>query len=912
MRLGTISTALGVYGDSAAGPPGGIFQGCLAPLGMPVYFWIAIGTSLSALVAGLILKARLSDEQDWEELVDNSAPSRIGSTEARQKTDAAPTAKAPLNSYLSLKAYGEEMKTESPAPPFRSSRDGDLRRSSRLERTVPLVILGTNRRGETFQERTSAVAVNLHGCRYSSRHDYAPEGWVTLQVTGTDGAALRPVRARVRSVISAQTSHELCQVGVELETPGNVWGIPAPPEDWQRTSTTGISSPRATSGAAPVLDPSTPPPTFLERQLSHAERRAEVTVFPNPHVAPATEAEASAVKDLPADKTERAVVSAEELLRALQGRIEQAADHAVQTSLSVQLDAVVKSALGKIEEGWKANVRQTEEFSAARLAEAQSLWEKELVVYRKRAEEVASRLETLTTNAHQSLAEVQKFVERFTGEVVPQFHARITEAFSNANAEFEGRAAQVSERLLADLTHAAQNAALDSRAQLDQSIAEVRSSLAAAGPISQEGLESLLHSSQEETRSGVEARLKELFAGFEQQADLARQRSHELSRQLECLALEIRQDRLRHEQDLSEVRSLLAGADTTVPQGQMDTLASAVKEETFSHLESRLAELTSHIEQQQAHGRQRTDEIAQQLESLASETRQSRSQHEQGLAELRSLLAYANNAVPQEQFDSRLNSSREGILSHLEWRLGEVSGHFDQLLGQARNRADELSRQLEKLSSETHDLLSETRNLAERASREIQPQNLAAVEQAVSNAAKEFENAAARVSDRQLVRLMELKQSVSQEVSLELDARASEARALLQKAANSTMEDFRYRVETQIDLILADARERLTSSLASLEADSRASVEARHRVLEADVARAAEQSTMEFRSGIKAFLYSCLVAAVSAVDQHAQTTLAGLSTDPASMAHALDATAAGSSQQPENPPPSAKAASFSE
>jgi hypothetical protein len=171
----------------------------------------------------------------------------------------------------------------------------------------------------------------------------------------------------------------------------------------------------------------------------------------------------------------------------------------------------------------------------------------------------------------------------------------------------------------------------------------------------------------------------------------------------------------------------------------------------------------------------------------------------------------------------------------------------------------------------------------------------------VGYATKEFETTAARVSDRQLVRLMEQKQAVSREISLELEARASEAHALLQKAVNSTLEEFRRRVEVQIDLILADAIERITSSLASLDAKSRAAVEARRRALESDVARAAEQSTMEFRSSIKAFLYSCLVAAVSAVDQHTQTTLAGLSTDPTSLPRALD-TIGGSSPGPDNPP----------
>src|SRR2546429_730175 len=40
--------------------------------------------------------------------------------------------------------------------------------------------------------------------------------------------------------------------------------------------------------------------------------------------------------------------------------------------------------------------------------------------------------------------------------------------------------------------------------------------------------------------------------------------------------------------------------------------------------------------------------------------------------------------------------------------------------------------------------------------------------------------------------------------------------------------------------------------------------------------RAAERSTDQFRKSMKAFLYSCLVAAVSAVDEHSKATLANL------------------------------------
>src|SRR3984893_16172200 len=186
---------------------------------MLFFFWIVAGIVLAALILGLIFRARLREEQVWEELVDPNAPSHAVESERQRKLEEYPDPR------------GEEMNTFTPTPASHSPRHVDQRRTSRIERQVPLLILATNRDGETFQERTSALAMNLHGCRYPSRHEYARESWVTLQITGTDGANSPVVRARVRSVLSPRTSRELCQVGVELETPGNIWGIAAQPED---------------------------------------------------------------------------------------------------------------------------------------------------------------------------------------------------------------------------------------------------------------------------------------------------------------------------------------------------------------------------------------------------------------------------------------------------------------------------------------------------------------------------------------------------------------------------------------------------------------------------------------------------------------------------------------------------------
>ena len=109
------------------------------------------------------------------------------------------------------------------------------RRSTRIDRTVPLVVLGQTRTGMSFQEKTSTVSFNLHGCRYPSRHEYPIGTPVGLRVLQPDGETISPViRAYVKSVHPPGSPRELFQVGVELESPANIWNVSPPPSDWSR------------------------------------------------------------------------------------------------------------------------------------------------------------------------------------------------------------------------------------------------------------------------------------------------------------------------------------------------------------------------------------------------------------------------------------------------------------------------------------------------------------------------------------------------------------------------------------------------------------------------------------------------------------------------------------------------------
>jgi hypothetical protein len=487
----------------------------------------------------------------------------------------------------------------------------ESRRSTRIDRTVPLVVVGQTKLGLSFQERTSAVSLNMHGCRYPSRHDYAVGSWIGLQVLEPNGESSTPVmRAQVRSIHPPMSPRELYQIGVELESPANVWGVPAPPDDWQKVAAANAngSKMQEATATATATAPAPEPESASTAELSPASksvpagpeyRSTGVTAFP-------------AQPPAAAAKPERVVITSDQLVAAVHGKLQTAADKAVHNAINEHLAGAVRQALGKIDDVCRASVHQIEEHSGQRL----------------------------------------------------------------------------------------------------------------------------------------------------------------------------------------------------------ETMMRTAREEVLSRMEARLAEDRAQWEEQQKEFRGRTEELTERLEHFAAETQR---------------------------------------------------------------------------------CLTEAQRLLEKTSNDVEPRIREHLAQSVSRVTEDFEAAATRVSDRQLVRLMEDKLMVTREAAAHMAASSAEARAQVQNAASTTMEEFKRQSEVQVDLIISEATQRAMSSLAALDAENRAACEARRRTIESDVARATEQSTEQFRTGMKAFLYSCLVAAVGAVDEHAKTTLNGLK-EPGKAMHEIASAGNGSAE----------------
>jgi hypothetical protein len=648
----------------------------------------------------------------------------------------------------------------------------DARRSTRLEHAIPLIIMGKDKLGELSQEATSAVSLNLHGCRFPSLHDYPVETWVDLRVTEPNGGAKSPlVRARVRSIHGPKTAQELHQIGVEFEAPSNVWGIPIPPEDWR---------------CAP----------------SAAADRA---------------------KDPGLAKPERVVITKDQLVKALQGKLQVAAEKAVAGAFATQLDGAVKKALSKIAEFSRASLRQTQEFTrqhldslvnssqeevltrlTGQLGEVQSRWAEEQSAYRSRAEEIAGQLEKLVTETQQSFTDAQAFIGTLAHELGPQFqslHTRLDEYAARAAEDFEVLVTSASARHLVQLKENALKMTQETSAQLEARAAEVASQLTkAAGEL--------------ETHM-----------------------------------------RVRLDENIAPAAKAFETAAARVSDQQLVRLTEGLKvaaREAAMELETRTAEAR---------------EASAQLEAHVTQTR---------------LFLQSQNAVggaSEEHLKRLVNAAREEILSCLEKRLEETRSRWEERREAYRSGADELGLGLEKLAGEAGLELGDKQGFIEKAARELEPQMRTRLEETVGRAREEFEAAAARVSDRQLVRLMEATRMETREASSQLEAQAAEARAMIQTTAHGILDEFRRQAEVQIDLAISEATQRTKSSLASLEAENRNACEARRRTLEDEVARTGELSSQEFRTGIRAFLYFCLVAAANSAHDRPKATLDGLVKD---------------------------------
>lgn len=140
-----------------------------------------------------------------------------------------------------------------------------LRRSTRLNAIVPITVMGVDSYRGPYREDVSTVTVSCHGCRYESKHDVLTNSWVMLELPPKGKGESVSARGLVKWVKRPLDTSGTFETAIELENPGNIWGIDSPPQDWVtfcesrlQSSGNGKSKPFAVPRPEPQTKPATP------------------------------------------------------------------------------------------------------------------------------------------------------------------------------------------------------------------------------------------------------------------------------------------------------------------------------------------------------------------------------------------------------------------------------------------------------------------------------------------------------------------------------------------------------------------------------------------------------------------------------------------------------------------------------
>jgi curved DNA-binding protein CbpA len=120
------------------------------------------------------------------------------------------------------------------------------RRSTRIARSIPLLVSFIDRHAKTIIEDAATVSINCHGFQYFSRHRPQKGAEISFQIVENNGhnlGQLTKYLGRVAWVRKSRRLDGLCLVGVELGMPLNIWGVEDVPEDWAAFSAPGVENP---------------------------------------------------------------------------------------------------------------------------------------------------------------------------------------------------------------------------------------------------------------------------------------------------------------------------------------------------------------------------------------------------------------------------------------------------------------------------------------------------------------------------------------------------------------------------------------------------------------------------------------------------------------------------------------------
>jgi hypothetical protein len=611
-----------------------------------------------------------------------------------------------------------------------STSDLRKRRSTRIVQAVPLEVTGVDALGRPFMERTSSLILNCHGCRYQSKHYVLKNMWVKLEVPHQEAdRPPRTVRGRVAWIQRPRTVRQFFQVALELESPGNVWGIAFPPEDWFAPAETEKALAASASHGASQVNLQLPPPIPMDA----SETEFHVSLAADPEAPAPASPDNVRVFPSPASTTDASLQLARHVTRLLaearqqiQAAAREAAAHAVSAERRISaeqwehkvketrelLSQEISNAIARIQEESQTRSRAAHEAAAAALQEdlpkrlvpqleeltrklTTQLSEEGLAQRTEHAEQLTSATEALSEVVQQ--AEETTLRLRSAAELAETQIAARAEAAQRVLEETARQREQALAARLESLSAAENQAQQHTAATIADAQAKWRSDLAGEAQAAQTrwqmAVDSAFVAAQDRAAGALNERANGLLTAFQQETERLganfRASAAELSEKSDRDAQGLRETLQTHTEraaaaasraaETSERLEQLAARLETVQehalsrfQSQADDVLSLHRNELHRRSESLLEEIGARIRSAfDESGREAVTRFGQEIESLVAPQVSKATDAMQRLAGGRSLLEAALS-MHQERIRASTDETFAEALAQFRANLGGV------------------------------------------------------------------------------------------------------------------------------------------------------------------------------------------------------------------------------------------------
>jgi hypothetical protein len=811
------------------------------------------------------------------------------------------------------------------------------RRSTRIVQAVPLMVTGVDALGRPFAERTSTLIINCHGCRYQSKHYVLKNMWVNLEVPHPEqGHPPRRVRGKVAWIQRPRTVRQLFQVALELEAPGNAWGIAFPPDDWFAFPEENkfLSNP----ASAMDLPPSIGMPGPGETPLPIVEAEPGVATPDNLRVFPAPASATDASLQL-ARQVARLLSEAKQQIHAA---AKEAATHAVEaerqqtteewerkyTAFREEVAKETAHAIGTIQEETEVRARTAQAAAAESLKEELPRWlapqleqlthelmahlaregalqrdqhEKQLATAQEtlqtlcsQAEEAAAKLRThaeqVESEAEARLEAAKQRAEEAAGAQKDTLGAALNEIQQKVSATFEQAQNSMREQVAQEVGSAQQLAAAALQEQTQQlreelkqeSAAQSTTVLGSLGEQTRQLEETLARANQaterlEQFAARIEGVQQQAISGFQAQLDdVLSLHRNELHRQSDTLFEEIH----------ARIRSSFEAAN------------SEALEKFEQHVESMVQPHITRTEEavhRLAGGRSLLDA------ALTMQQDRIRNSADESFAE--SLVRFRENLGTVEQV---LNESAQGItakhLEELEGKAVDLKHHTmeemfksaewyekkaqTQLQSTTEKLVEQAGTQLREKAGEVSSLFASELN---HASRSYVEQSHRQMEESVRESFERIRILSAEAADttsaaftdeiqrngrQELEGFMELMQKAVEESREKQDAARAEMSHKLTLEQDEFLRRFQAGMSESVDQKLAESQEKARAEFDALWESWRKMTAEQQAEVRSGLHKLGDEAVAEFRGRLENISNSWMVATVTTLNHQSREVIA--------------------------------------